>query len=135
MNNIEKLHSIVRAGRECELLKLLRSDKYGIPRSEVEEITENFADRKPEEGMNYYYYSGPLDEKTRPFCSLMLTIDKVFSEEEIAKISEELNYSVLKYKGSYKCRHDWIKFRGKRIYTPAPTQRDIRKLINKGIQS
>ena len=128
------IQDIKQAHREISLLKLLRSTKYGIPRNQVEELTENFADRKPEEGMNYYYYNGPLDEKTRKFCVLMLNIDKVFSEEEIDKISEELNYSVLKYKGSYNCRHDWIIFRGKRIYTPPPTVREIRKLINNGIE-
>lgn len=118
---------------ERKLFSVLK--KYGTPRSQVEQFTTDFADRKPEEGQEYYYYVGPNDEKTRPFCKLMLKIDKVFSLEEINKISDELNYPVLKYKGSYNCRHEWVRFRGKRIYTPKPTVREIRKLINSGIEA
>lgn len=107
--------------------------KYGVKRSSVEQITEEFANRTPEEGRQYWYYSGPLDDKTRAFCKRMLTIAKVFSDEEIQKISDELNYDVLQFNGAYNCRHSWIRFRGKIISTPAPTVRDIRKLINDGI--
>ncbi len=117
---------------EKELIRLLR--KCGVSKSEVEEIPREFADRKPEEGVNYYYYNGPLDAKTRAFCKLMLKIDKVFSEEEINKISEELGYPVLEYCGSFGCRHHWVRFRGKRINTPKPTVREIRKLINDGVE-
>jgi len=65
----------------------------------------------------------------------MLKIDKVFSQSEIDRISDELGYDVLVYCGSYNCRHQWIRFRGKRINTPVPTSRQIRKLINDGIEA
>lgn len=129
---MDKLTSFKTFSRERQIVKVLR--KYGVSRSLVEEIPQGFADRKPEEGVNYYYYNGPLDKKTRSFCRLMLKIDKVFSEEEINKISEELGYSVLEYCGSFGCRHQWIRFRGRRINTPKPTVREIRKLINDGVE-
>jgi hypothetical protein len=117
---------------ESDILRLLR--KTGYSKSEVETLPENFAERKPEDGLTYWYYSGPLDGKTRAFCRLMLKIDKVFSDEQIAKISEELGYDVLEYMGAYNCRHTWIRFRGKLILTPNPTIREIRKLINDGVE-
>jgi hypothetical protein len=115
------------------LISLLKNT--GVSRSSVEEIPKQFADRKPEEGVDYYYYIGPNDAKTRPFCRLMLKIDKVFTEEEINYISDNLNYPVLEFCGSYGCRHSWVRFRGRRISTPPPTQREIRKLINRGIEA
>ena len=125
--------SILRLREENRVLRAF--SKYGIPRNEIQELKIEFADRIPEPGEDYYYYSGPLDNKTRNFCRLMLAIDKVFSQEEIDKISEELGYDVLRYCGSYNCRHQWIRFRGKRIFTPKPTVREIRKLINNGIEA
>lgn len=133
MCEITTLNRFKKLAFERELLKLL--SKCGVKRSEVEEIPKEFADRKPEEGVEYYYYVGPNDDKTRAFCKLMLKLDKVFSIDEISYISEELNYPVLEYKGSYNCRHNWVRFRGKRIFTPKPTVREIRKLINSGIEA
>jgi hypothetical protein len=106
----------------------------GIPKSEVQEIKEEFADRKPKEGETYYYYSGPLDDKTRPFCKQMLAYDKVVSSVDIDILSNYLDYDVKKYNGSYNCRHSWVKFRGKRISTPELTINQIRKLVNLGIK-
>jgi hypothetical protein len=108
--------------------------KFGIPKKEVVAIPDTFADRKPQEGENYYYYNGPEDDKTRKFCKRMLKIDKVFSTTDIEILSNYLDYDVLKYKGSYNCRHDWVKFRGKRISTPEPTVAQIRSLIKDGIK-
>lgn len=127
------LESLIQLKKEERLLKLLSSDKFGTKKTHVIELKETFANRKPEKGEQYFYYSGPDDDKTRQFCKLMLKIDKVFSQEEIDKISEELNYDVLEYKGAYNCRHKWVRFRGKIISTPKPTMREIRKLIIEGI--
>lgn len=118
--------------REHNLIQALK--KIGIPSQSVEKFTEEFASRKPDKGEAYYYYNGPLDEKTRDFCRIMLTIDKVFSETDIQRLSSELNYDVLRYEGSYNCRHKWVRFRGQIIATPPPTVREIRKLINNGIE-
>lgn len=89
--------------------------------------------RTPEEGQDYFYYSGPVDSKTREFCKYMMKLGKVFSSDEIEFMSDILGYPVLKYAGSYNCRHSWVKFRGKVIKTPAPTVRQIDNLIEKNI--
>jgi hypothetical protein len=129
---ISKAKRISLLTHERILLKLIRSK--GIPRSSVEVIKTELADRKPQEGENYYYYSGPLDEKTRAFCRKLLTIDKVVSSTDIDILSNYLDYDVLKYEGSYNCRHKWIRFRGKRILTPELTTTQIRDLVRRGIK-
>lgn len=127
-----RLQQLKRRKTDLHLISLVK--KYGIPRSQVEEITQEFANRIPEKGVNYYYYIGPNDAKTRSFCKLMLKIDKVFTEEEIQYMSDELGYPVIEYCGSYGCRHGWVKFRGRVITTPKPTQREIRRLLNEGLE-
>lgn len=126
-----KIADIKRLKCESNLLGLI--NKSGIPRNQIEVIKDEFADRKAEKGEKYYYYDGPLDEKTRPFCSQLLKMDKVISEIDIEILSTNLNYDVLKYEGSYNCRHKWVRFRGKRISTPEITNRQISDLIIKGI--
>lgn len=128
---IDRILSLKRTREERQILSILKN--YGLKKSKVEQIPLELAERKPEEGLTYWYYSGPLDQKTRPFCARLLKMDKVFSDEEIKKISEELNYDVLEFNGAYNCRHNWTRFRGKIILTPPPTTREIRKLINDGI--
>lgn len=129
---LDRLKRLSKSRTEKELLKRLANS--GIPRSSVQNI-EGFANRKPEEGENYYYYSGPMDEKTRKFCYNMLMLDKVWSESDIYLLSIDLNYDVNKYMGSYNCRHKWVRFRGKIISTPAPTSNQIRKIADSGIVS
>ena len=102
----------------------------GISRNAIEPIKIELADRAKQPGEDYYYYTGPLDDKTRPFCKQMLAYDKVVSETDIDILSNYLDYDVKKYKGSYNCRHSWVKFRGKRILTPELTTTQIRKLVN-----
>lgn len=117
--------------QERQVLKALRS--VGISKSRVEEIKDDF-DRNPKKGETYWYYIGPLDEKTRPFCKQMLQMDKVFSQSEIDKLSKYLNYDVLEFVGAYNCRHSWVRFRGKVISTPPPTVKQINDLIRSGIR-
>lgn len=124
---------IARFKIEHYLFKFL--SERGIPKSQIEEIKQEFADRPIKEGEEYYYYTGPLDEKTRPFCKQMLSYDKVLSSTDIDILSNYLNYDVKQYRGSYNCRHKWVRFRGKRISTPELTINQIRNLVRKGIKS
>ena len=117
---------------EHHILKAFR--EKGISKSIIEELPIELADRPVVKGESYYYYAGPLDDKTRPFCRQMLSYDKVLSEVDLDILSNYLNYDVKKYKGSYNCRHTLVKFRGKRISTPELTTGQIRKLVSKGIQ-
>lgn len=132
---ISHFKSIRRTFDESRLLSLLR--KSGIPRNQVIEEKDEF--KKPykpknrKKGVKYYYYWGPDDQKTREFCHKMLSLDKVWSEDDIAIVSIELGYDVIKYKGSYNCRHTWRSFTGNPLPTPPPTINQIRKLIDAGI--
>ena len=59
---------------EMALLSLINSK--GIPRNSIQELPETFGkDRPLKDGEDYYVFSGPLDEKTRPFCKKLLSID------------------------------------------------------------
>lgn len=114
----------------------LKKSKPGFDKRYVEAyeiLKDEFAERKVSKGEKFYYYIGPLDEKTREFCAYMLKLDKVFADYEIEYMSQILGYDMLKYEGSYNCRHRWVRFRGKVIYTPAPTDRQIQNLIEKNI--
>lgn len=59
-----------------------------------------------------YKYDGPVDDKNRTFCAKIMGLNKVYTYEEI---SQELknpdfgNYSIFDYKGSYGCRHKWVR--------------------------
>lgn len=66
-----------------------------------------------------YTYSGPNDEKTRPFCARLLKLaeTKLWSRSDIENISERLGYSVWDRRGGWftepngnhrpYCRHRW----------------------------
>lgn len=131
-----RLNAIIGIRDQKKILAILKSS--GLKKSQVEEIPESF-DYKPKKGEEYYYYSGPLDEKTRPFCRQLLQMDKVFPRKVIDQLSSYLNYDVLdKNKdfgpGAFNCRHQWVRFRGKEIMTPKPTVKQINDLIRSGIR-
>lgn len=127
----KKISRLRRLSIEREIIRALT--KTGYDRGDIDSAPDTFAERKPEPGQVYYYYNGPLDDKTRPFCRRLLVMDKVFSKEQIDYVSEELGYDVLVECGLYNCRHQWIRFIGRVILTPPPTVREVRKLINDGI--
>lgn len=74
-----------------------------------------------------YEYSGPNDGKTRSFCSDVLSIGKLYTEEEIINglsNPEFGNYSIFDYKGSYGCRHVWKR----RIFFEDYEDNEVRKV-------
>ena len=63
-----------------------------------------------------YKYNGPRDSKTRTFCRRLLDLNLLFRKEDIDKMtlegansSEFGFYDIFQYKGSYGCRHNWVK--------------------------
>lgn len=63
-----------------------------------------------------YKYVGPRDEKNRTFCAEVLDADLIYRKEDIDMMSfrgenpmSKQNYSIFRYKGSYNCRHKWIR--------------------------
>jgi hypothetical protein len=57
-----------------------------------------------------YEYTGPKDDKNRSFCSEILGLNRIYTEEEIKNglSNPEFGiYSIWDYKGSFGCRHIW----------------------------
>ena len=57
-----------------------------------------------------YKYNGPEDSKNRTFCARILSLGRIYTDEEIKNgLSNPQfgNYSIWDYKGSYGCRHTW----------------------------
>jgi hypothetical protein len=63
-----------------------------------------------------YKYEGPRDERNRDFCADVMDKDLIYRKEDIDMMSfsgdnpmSKVNYSIFRYKGSYNCRHKWVK--------------------------
>lgn len=74
-----------------------------------------------------YYYDGPEDDKNRSFCAEVLSLGRIYTEEEIKNglsNPEFGNYSIWDYKGSYGCRHRWRR----QIYFEDFEDNEVRKV-------
>jgi hypothetical protein len=62
-----------------------------------------------------FKYVGPRDNKNRKFCSDMLAKNRVYRLEDIDKLTNETanedfgNYDIFLWRGSYNCRHTWVR--------------------------
>lgn len=111
-NDFKGLGDYVKKLSQQRALKFLKNDKVGIKvnKEDIEVIEPHqYAEIDPNE--SYYYYDGPLDEKTREFCLEMLIQGKFYSQAEIDYLSANLGYNVDLYCGSYNCRHTWKRAR------------------------
>ncbi len=63
-------------------------------------------------------YSGPVDQKNRPFCAALMSLGRVYDREDIEALSVRLGYDVWKRRGGWyhvpgtllnipHCRHEW----------------------------
>ena len=136
------LHEVQHQCHGRYILKLIKKYDLGVDEKHITFIPEDklelsefkmlMAARKPMDDEFYYRYKGPRDTSNRFFCHEMLSIDKVFALSEIQFLSDELGYNVRMYKGSYGCRHEWIEYKGKVIYTPPPTKNQLNVLTVNG---
>jgi len=108
----------------------LINEGYDIVR--VEKITpqvvhkmneEKFTESNPnaESSLDYgtylirYKYIGIRDNKNRTFCRQMLQAGKVYTIEDIDRLTDSVAneqfgfYSIFMYRGSYNCRHQWVR--------------------------
>jgi len=62
-----------------------------------------------------FKYVGPRDAKNRQFCSDMLATNRVYRKEDIDDLTDGVantefgSYDVFLWRGSYNCRHQWVK--------------------------
>ena len=108
----EGLKQHLKKLKQEKISKFLLNDSIGkkVDKDQIEIINPNhYADIDP--NTSYFYYAGPLDEKTRDFCAEMLIAGKFYSQEEMDYLSFQLGYNVDLYMGSYNCRHKWVRAR------------------------
>jgi len=87
-----------------------------------------------------YKYVGPKDQKNRPFCGVMMSKNLIYRREDIQSLTDrEVNtdiskysgiYDIFEWRGSYNCRHKWVKL----FYKPIDDTKGKaqNRLINKG---
>ena len=65
-----------------------------------------------------YRYSGPVDNRNRPFCAKVMEMDRLYTREDIDMISDRAGYNVWTQRGGWYhnpktdvntpyCRHFW----------------------------
>lgn len=130
-NNIKKL-DINKATKDLDidvpkaLQKLIEKNLVGglqggteaSPKYDIKEVVE------PETLIEFetkWEYAGPKDDKNRSFCAKMLSLNKLYTKDEIDSLNndmKEYNTDVWKYKGGWyhdpkldqnfpQCRHYW----------------------------
>ena len=84
------------------ILKMSR-ERFSDPNAESYEDTVQFRIR--------FKYVGPRDDRNRRFCSDMLAKNRVYRMEDIEQLSnpEFGNYDIFTWRGSFNCRHTWVK--------------------------
>lgn len=73
-----------------------------------EGIEETFYKYAPKPGAKFDK-GGGWDERSRDFCIILMKANKIYTKEEINRISFQLRYSVFNYAGGINCRHRWLK--------------------------
>lgn len=62
-----------------------------------------------------FKYVGPRDEKNRQFCADMMSMNRVYTTEDIDELTSEMAneqfgyYSIFLWRGSFNCRHTWVR--------------------------
>lgn len=70
-----------------------------------------------------FKYVGPKDDKNRAFCRQMLSLGKVYRLEDINQLSDEVAnpefgfYEIFLWRGSFNCRHVWVRLLYKKTGT------------------
>jgi hypothetical protein len=81
----------------------MQQEKFSSPNDPSQLDTENLRIR--------YKYIGPRDNDNRAFCASMLANDLVYRIEDIEKLSnpEFGSYNIFLFRGSFNCRHAWVR--------------------------
>jgi len=62
-----------------------------------------------------FKYVGPRDDKNRQFCADMLSKNRVYRQEDIDNLTDNVAneefgvYNIFLWRGSFNCRHTWVK--------------------------
>jgi hypothetical protein len=137
LKNVTELKSMLI---EQQVLRMAKNPSFGIKLEDnIElELIDNQQFAKIDPNSVYYYYDGPLDDKTRNFCAELLLLGKFFTQVDIDNLSKKAKYNVDLYFGGFNCRHKWkrarIKGRIEEGYVPnGPTTNQINNIGKKSI--
>ena len=86
-----------------QVVHKMNQQKFSDPNAPSDLDTDNYRVR--------FKYVGPRDSKNRQFCASMLSFNRIYREEDISQLSnpEFGVYSIMLFRGSYNCRHTWVK--------------------------
>lgn len=86
-----------------QVVHQMNQQKFSDPNSPSYLDTDNYRVR--------YKYVGPRDSKNRQFCAEMLSFNRIYREEDISQLSNPDFgvYDIFLYRGSYNCRHTWVR--------------------------
>ena len=62
-----------------------------------------------------FKYVGPIDDRNRRFCADMMSANRVYRIEDIDALSDSVAnpefgfYEIFTWRGSYNCRHQWVR--------------------------
>jgi hypothetical protein len=95
-----------------QMVHSMNQQRFSAPNQNSELDTEDTRIR--------FKYVGPRDDKNRQFCAEMLAKNRVYRIEDIEKLTQERAneefgyYSIFLYRGSFGCRHQWVRLIYKR---------------------
>ena len=90
-----------------QMVHKMANEKFSNPNAESELDKENYRIR--------YKYVGPRDDKNRQFCSDMMSANRVYRIEDIDELTDNLAneefgfYNIFLWRGSFNCRHVWVR--------------------------
>ena len=99
---------VVRVERMTpQMVHKMANEKFSNPNAESELDKETYRIR--------YKYVGPRDDKNRQFCSDMLSANRVYRIEDIDELTDNMAneefgfYNIFLWRGSFNCRHVWVR--------------------------
>jgi hypothetical protein len=90
-----------------QVVHQMNKQKFSDPNSPSFLDTDNYRVR--------FKYVGPRDKKNRQFCSQMLSFNRVYRQEDIDELTDSVAneefgfYNIFLWRGSFNCRHTWVR--------------------------
>ena len=90
-----------------QVIHKMNQEKFSSPNSPSDLDEETFRVR--------FKYIGPRDNKNREFCAQMLSFNRIYRIEDIDELSNSVAnpdfgfYEIFTWRGSYNCRHQWVR--------------------------
>jgi hypothetical protein len=95
-----------------QMVQKMNQQRFSDPNGESELDTEDFRVR--------FKYVGPKDDRNRQFCADMMSANRVYRFEDIDDLTDSVAnpefgfYNIFMWRGSFNCRHSWVKL----LYKP-----------------